>query len=108
MGWYQRRVHGVIRIVRNSEHAPSISYTDCWGFMPAWRSEYSQLQHSKISPAEMDDCCCVCLVSKSNVRFTKCGHSCVCLTCASIVSNCPLCEAKIEGVKITEMPPVGE
>lgn len=91
--------------IRHHAETAHVSYINCWGLIPVWRSEYSQLHHSKVSPAEMDDCS-VCLCSKSNVCFTNCGHSCVCLTCASILTTCPVCSAKIEGVKITNMPSV--
>ncbi|GAV78716.1 GIDE domain-containing protein/zf-C3HC4_3 domain-containing protein [Cephalotus follicularis] len=46
----------------------------------------------------MPDLCVICLEQEYNSVFVPCGHMCCCTTCASHLSNCPLCRRRIEQV----------
>ena len=37
------------------------------------------------------DVCAYCMTRKQTHASTKCGHRCLCSTCASVVKKCPLC-----------------
>ena len=44
--------------------------------------------------------CCICLTDICTRIFVPCGHFCVCATCASRVTTCPLCRAPIQRIAI--------
>lgn len=46
--------------------------------------------------------CCVCIDTLPNVRFRKCGHTCVCSKCLpKLGRTCPLCRESILGPRDT-------
>lgn len=82
---------------------PEVSYGDCWGPHPTWRSEYAMVKGGSSTYGGMEDCCRVChYASCGQVTFVPCGHAVVCLTCSGLLRHCPMCDARIEGVRIDE------
>jgi hypothetical protein len=49
------------------------------------------------------DTCCICLSNIPNYIIRECGHVCLCESCASqlVLTDCPLCKAKIENPPIS-------
>ena len=44
--------------------------------------------------------CSICLSSESCIAFIRCGHECMCMTCAVRVSCCPLCRAQGKQIRL--------
>jgi Zinc finger, C3HC4 type (RING finger) len=42
---------------------------------------------------ESGSLCVVCLDSPPNVVITTCGHLCMCMSCSTAISQCPMCRA---------------
>merc|ERR1711998_60584 len=84
------------------DDGPQVSYADCWGPSPTWRSEYAMVKGG-MSSKEGDDICCVCLSARcGEVRFVECGHAVVCLTCSTLLRHCPVCSEPIESIHIDQ------
>merc|ERR1711907_622629 len=83
---------------------PEVSYADCCGPSPTWRSEYAMVKGGTSSKAADDaDICCVCLSARcGEVHFVECGHAVVCLTCSSLLRHCPVCSHPIDGIHIDQ------
>eukprot|EP00271_Cylindrocystis_brebissonii_P000759 TRINITY_DN10977_c0_g1_i1.p2 TRINITY_DN10977_c0_g1~~TRINITY_DN10977_c0_g1_i1.p2 ORF type:complete len:131 (-),score=23.13 TRINITY_DN10977_c0_g1_i1:884-1276(-) len=44
----------------------------------------------------LPDLCVICLEAKYSCAFSPCGHMCCCSSCASQLSDCPLCRRRID------------
>ncbi|XP_022758157.1 E3 ubiquitin-protein ligase SP1-like isoform X2 [Durio zibethinus] len=59
-----------------------------------WKAENGETKRDHIMP----DLCVICLEQEYNAVFIQCGHMCCCTTCASHLTNCPLCRRHIEQI----------
>lgn len=97
------------RTAVNEPMSVQVSYTDCWGPNPAWRSEYTMVRGGGHTGKyggggkNETECCHVCLsASAGSVQFVGCGHAVVCLTCSGLLRHCPVCGERIDGIRIDE------
>lgn len=53
-------------------------------------------QEDKPEIKQEDAECCICMANKKSHACVPCGHQCVCETCSTSISKCPICRTKIE------------
>jgi len=93
------------RLVGSNQYSPLPK--ECLGPSPTWRSEFAMIQGSIECEGKaalpQEDVCRVCLSAAcGDVVFVGCGHAVVCLTCSSLLRECPVCGDPVEGVRIEE------
>ena len=53
----------------------------------------------RLRPEELDfrdsDLCNICMSNPIDCLNLECGHMCTCLTCATLLSKCPICREQI-------------
>ena len=50
----------------------------------------------EIEKLQEDKSCCVCLENQVECVLRPCNHGCVCVDCAPLLKDCPLCRCKIK------------
>ena len=45
--------------------------------------------------AQDSELCNICMANQIDCLILECGHMCTCLTCATLLSKCPICREQI-------------
>ena len=53
-----------------------------------------------IGSADKSTKCAVCMDKAPNMAFSRCGHLCVCITCAYCLNRCPICRTDGNAIRI--------
>jgi hypothetical protein len=72
------------------------------------RTQFCKLRYTdiintiKISIGSVDNSakCAVCMDKTPNMAFPRCGHLCVCITCAYCLDRCPMCRSVGNAIRI--------
>ena len=55
------------------------------------------ISYWEVADAELD-LCQICYTEEMDAVFAECGHLCSCVTCANLVSLCPMCRKEVKKV----------
>ena len=87
--------------------APTLTFTNVpsFGTLTRWAQALFQSRKNatfKVNKTYRSDACCICLEDDSgpDIVFYACGHACCHATCATKLTNCPLCRGHITATLI--------
>jgi hypothetical protein len=76
----------------------SLAETSSWssGGAGASHRSLSAMPPETSTASNSEDACKVCLDAEANCAFIDCGHIATCLTCAKLLTKCPICRETIK------------